>query len=68
MKLDDNLKKIEEIVASMENTDISISEGVKLFEEGANIAKECLKELKDIKGKVNVIKKDLDAYREENLD
>ena len=68
MKLDDNLKKIEEIVASMENPNISIGEGVELFEKGANIAKECLSELNEIKGRVNVIKKDLETYREENLD
>ena len=68
MKLDDNLKKIEEIVVSMENPNISINEGIKLFEEGATIAKECLSELNDIKGKVNVIKKDLETYKEENLD
>lgn len=68
MKLDENLKKIEDIVSSMEDPNLSINEGVKLYEQGVTIAKECLSELNDIKGKVNVIKKDLDAYREENLD
>ena len=68
MKLDENLKKIEDIVSSMEDPNLNINEGVKLYEQGVTLAKECLSELNDIKGKVNVIKKDLDAYREENLD
>ena len=68
MKLDENLKKIEEIVSTMENPDLSINEGVKLYEQGVKLAKECLSELNDVKGKINVIRKDLDAYREENLD
>ena len=68
MKLDENLKKIEDIVASMEDPNLSINEGVKLYEQGVNLAKECLTELNDIKGKVNVIRKDLDAYKEESLD
>lgn len=68
MKLDENLKKIEDIVTSMENPELSISDGVELYEQGVKLAKECLGELNSIKGKVTVIKKDLDAYREENLD
>ena len=68
MKLDENMKKIEEIVSSMENPDLSIGEGVKLYEQGVELAKECLTELNSVKGKVTAIKKDLDAYREENLD
>lgn len=68
MKLDENLKKIEDIVASMENPELSISDGVELYEQGVKLAKECLSELNSVKGKVTAIKKDLDAYREENLD
>ena len=68
MKLDENLKKIEDIVTSMENPELSIGEGVKLYEQGVELAKECLSELNAVKGKVTAIKKDLDAYIEENLD
>jgi exodeoxyribonuclease VII small subunit len=68
MKLDENMKKIEEIVSSMENPELSIGDGLKLYEQGVELAKECLSELNTIKGKVTAIKKDLDAYIEENLD
>lgn len=68
MKLDDKLNKIDEIVSLMENPDLSIGDGLKLYEEGVGLAKECLSELNEVKGKVTAIKKDLDAYKEENLD
>ena len=41
---------------------------MKLYEEGVVLAKECLSDLNNIKGKVNTIKKELDVYREESLD
>ena len=68
MKLDENLKKIEEVALELENPDISIDEGLKLYEQGVLFAKECLAELNEIKGKVNVIKKELDVFKEESLD
>ena len=68
MKLDENLKLIEDITSKLENPDISMDEGVKLYEQGVNIAKECLAELNEVKGKENVIRKDLDTFREELLD
>ena len=68
MKIDENMKKIEEIVSSMENPELSIGDGLKLYEQGVELAKECLSELNTIKGKVTAIKKDLDVYIEENLD
>ena len=68
MKLDENLKEIESIVARLENPEINIDEGIELYEKGVSIAKDCLSELNNVKGKINVIKKDLDAFKEESLD
>ena len=68
MKLDENLSKIEEIVASMENPELTIEEGVNLYEQGVKLAKECLNDLNEVKGKVTAIKKDLEVYREENFE
>ena len=68
MKLDENLKKIEGITKQLENPDTGISEGVELYEQGVSIAKECLVELNNIKGKINTIKKELDVFKEETLD
>ena len=68
MNLDDGLKKVTEIASKLENPDLTIEEGLKLYEEGVIIAKDCLKQIEGVKGKINVIRKELDAYREEALD
>ena len=52
----------------MEDANLSMSDGVKLYEQGVLIAKECYEELNSVKGKINVIRQDLEKYREESLD
>ena len=52
----------------MEDANLTMTDGVALYEEGIQIAKECYDELNEVKGKINVIRKDLDSYREESLD
>lgn len=68
MELENKLKEIEDIVKSLENPDISMDEGVKLYEKGVSLAKECFVSLNNVKGKINVIKKELDSFKEESLD
>lgn len=51
-----NLKRIEEIVKKLENDDIGIDEGLKLFEEGNQLIKQAGKTLENAKGKLSVIK------------
>jgi len=68
MNLEENLKKLESITDKLENPNLSMDEGVKLYEEGMNLAKECYKSLNDIKGKVTIIKQDIETYREESFE
>ncbi|MBQ7352078.1 MAG: exodeoxyribonuclease VII small subunit [Clostridia bacterium] len=68
MSLEEKLKEIDEICIKLENADLGLDEGVALYEKGTKIAKECLKELNEVKGKVNVIKKEIDSYKEEDFD
>ena len=68
MELENKLKEIEEITVKLEDPNLSLDEGVKLYEQGTFLAKDCLTELNAVKGKINVIKKELDAFREEALD
>ncbi len=58
MNLDEKLNKLKEITVKLESDEVSLEEGIKLFEEGSNIAKECYKALNDAKGKISQIKKD----------
>ena len=68
MNFEEKINKLEDITKKMENPDLTMSDGVALYEEGVSIAKECYAELNSIKGKINVIRKDLESYREESLD
>lgn len=52
------LKRLEEIVLRLENEETPLEEAINLFEEGVNISKELNERLLEIKGKIEVIKKD----------
>lgn len=52
------LKKLEDIVLKLENEETPLEQAIKLFEEGVNISKELNHKLTEIKGKIEVIKKD----------
>ena len=58
MNLDEKLLKLKEITEKLENSNVSLDEGVKLFEEGSKLAKECYNALNETKGKIMQIKKD----------
>ncbi len=68
MNFEEKISKLQSICAKMEDENLGLDEGLKLYEEGANLAKDCYSDLNTIKGKVTVIKQDLDKYKEEFLD
>ena len=68
MNIEESLKEIEKIYSQLEDPVLDINEGVKIYERGVELVKECLKGLNEIKGKVNVLSKELETYKEESLD
>lgn len=68
MKLEEKIVRMEEISSLLENPNLNIDEGVKLYEEGVVLAKDCLTQLQEVKGKINIIKKDLEVYKEETME
>lgn len=52
---EDNLKKLEELTASIRRSDISLEEALKDFEEGIKLAKGMEKELDAIEGKIQIL-------------
>lgn len=68
MDFEKKLNELQEITKNLENPDLGMDEGVALYEKGVNLAKECYKILNEVKGKVNVIKKDIETFREESFD
>ena len=68
MDFENKIKELQCITEKMEESNLTMSEGVKLYEQGVILAKECYEELNNVKGRITVIKQDLEKYREENLD
>lgn len=60
MNIEQLLKKLNEIVAQMENPDVTIEKSLELFDEGVTLAKQCFDSLEEYKGKLTVIKEKLD--------
>ncbi|MBE5738377.1 MAG: exodeoxyribonuclease VII small subunit [Clostridiales bacterium] len=68
MDLEAKIKKLQEIVSKIETPDMGVDECMKLYEEGILLAKECYKEVDAVKGKINIIKQDLEQFREESFE
>lgn len=68
MSLEESLEKLKGITEKLESGKVGLDDSVKLFEEGAELVKQCLKGLKTIKGKTTVIKKDIDKFVEEEIE
>jgi len=52
-----SLARLEEIVAKLENANLSLDEAMKLFEEGVQLSRDCQKYLEQAEGKVEILLK-----------
>jgi exodeoxyribonuclease VII small subunit len=68
MNFEEKIKELNSITEKLEDPSLPMNEGVKLYETGVAIAKECFQELTVVKGKINVIKQDLEKYKEESFE
>lgn len=57
---EDSLKKLDEIVNSLESNELSLEEAVKKFEEGMKLSQFCAQKLDEAQEKITILKKDLD--------
>jgi exodeoxyribonuclease VII small subunit len=64
MSFEKKVKELEEIVKKLEAPEMGIDEGVKLFDSGVKLAKDCYEELNAKKGQINIIKKELNEVVE----
>lgn len=64
MKLEESMKKLDEIAKSLNSGEKSLDESLKLYEAGVKLARQCLDELEQTKGKITEIK---EGKTEENL-
>ena len=63
--LEQSIKRLEEIAKIIEQG-TTLDESLKLYEEGCNLAKICLKDLEKAKGKIIMIKKEFDKKEEKD--
>ena len=64
MKFEESLKELEEIVAKMEQGNLSIDESIAAFTKGIELCKNCSKELEAAKGKITILQKEMEAIKE----
>ena len=58
---EDSLKKLETIVAQLEQGDLPLEDSLKLFEEGVSLSAVCKQELDAAEGKVQMLVKQRDG-------
>ncbi len=55
------LGRLEEVVKKLENTNLSLDDAMKLFEEGVELSRECQKQLEQAEGRVEILLKKADG-------
>ncbi|MEG0772901.1 exodeoxyribonuclease VII small subunit [Clostridium sp.] len=63
---EDKIKKLEEILSQMENSDLTLDESMTKYEEGIKLYKELYKLLGDAEGKIKILndEKEVDFIEE----
>ena len=61
MNFEQSLKRLDEIVKSLEKGDVSLSDSMSLFEEGTALIKNCGKMLDEAEQKVVMLRKGADG-------
>jgi exodeoxyribonuclease VII small subunit len=58
---EESLKRLEEIVATLERGDLPLEESIQLFEEGTHLSAACRKHLDEAEGKIEILIKQRDG-------
>ncbi len=59
--LESSLKRLEEIVETLERGDASLDDAMNLYEEGVQISKQCAEKLKAAELKIKKLSKEIDG-------
>ena len=57
MNFEDNLKRLEQLVAKMESGDMKLDDMIKAFEEGRKLVDTCQKDLESIRQRIEKVTK-----------
>lgn len=58
IKFEEVMKRLEQIVSSLEKGNLPLDESLKVFEEGVKLSKNCLRILDDAEKKVEILLKE----------
>ena len=61
MKFEDNLKRLEALVAKMESGALNLDDMIKAFEEGRSLVATCQKDLDSVRQRIEKVTKDGEA-------
>ena len=64
---EENMEKLEKVVAELEKGDLNLDDSVSRFEQGIKISKECSKILEEAEKKITILVKKDDEMKEENF-
>ncbi len=67
MNFEESILRLEEIVKLLESGEVKLDEVNSLFSEGADITKNCFKLLNESKGKITVLREELDKLVEKPI-
>ena len=65
MDYENQLCELEKIVNKLESGNVTLEEGVSLFEKGVSLTKDCLQSLSEYKGKITIIQDEVNKLMEE---
>jgi len=65
--LDEKLVELKTITEKLEKDETSLDESLVLFDKGVELARDCYKVLNETKGKITVLKQDLEVMKEEQF-
>ncbi len=61
MEFEKLLNELQQVVDKLDNPQTGLDEGIALFNRGIELSKQCMQVLEESKGKVSLLKKELDA-------
>lgn len=68
MNYEQSLKELEIITQKLESGDCDLSQALELFDKGVELSKNCVNQISQAKGKLTILKEQLDNIVEENFD
>ncbi len=68
IRLEEHLRRLEEIVKRLEAPDLPLEEALKLYEEGVRLVRICEKSLREMKERVEVLLKTEEGFETLSLE